>query len=124
MERKEWLQIVYEAACQVAESHGSGLKEALRSKDDDGALSREVTQVASEVIAGSDDIFNFIRFSRHPEPIRDDWRQAATFEGALIRAAVSALRADINDILDNLASGQAPTFKQMSPSDSGGKPGN
>jgi hypothetical protein len=38
MERNDWLQAVYEAACRVAEKHGAGLRGALESKDDAGEL--------------------------------------------------------------------------------------
>jgi len=119
MERNEWLKAVYEAACRVAERHGPGLRKAVESSDDDGSLSREVAEVASEVIAGNADIWDFIRHSRHPEPTSDDWRGAPSFEGAVVRAAVSALSADINDILGGLSTGRMPTFKEMKPAEGG-----
>lgn len=113
MERAEWLKAVYEAACRVAEKHGPGLREALESRDDDGRLSREIDQAAAEVIAGSREIWDFLRHSRHPEPPADDWRRAPSFEGALIRAAVAALGADIGDVLEGLSTGRVPSARQV-----------
>ena len=124
MEREDWLKGVYVAACEVAGKHGSGLREAIESKDDDGSLSREVSEVAADIIANTGEIWEFIRHSRHPEPASDDWRKASTFEGAVLRAAVSALSADIQDILESLATGQMPTIDQLKPADPGGKSGN
>ncbi len=117
MERSEWLKTVYEASCRVAEKHGPGLRKAVESRDDDGRLAGEVTEVASEVIAGCADIWDFIRYSRHPEPASDEWRRSQTFEGAVIRAAVSALGADIDDVLENLSTGRLPTRKEMKAAD-------
>jgi hypothetical protein len=113
MERSDWLKAVYEAACRVAEKHGPGLRKALESRDDDGRLSEEIDQTAAEVIAGSGEIWDYLRYSRHQEPPRDDWRRAPTFEGALVRAAVAALAADIGDILDGLSTGRVPSAKQV-----------
>ena len=113
MERAEWLKAVYEAACRVAEKHGPGLRAALESRDDDGRLSGEVAQSAAEVIAGSREIWDYLRYSRHPEPAGDDWRRAPTFEGALIRAAVAALSADIGDVLEGLSTGRVPSARQI-----------
>jgi hypothetical protein len=113
MDRTEWLKVVYEAACKVAERHGPGLRKAVEARDDDGRLSREVAEVASEVIAGEGEIWDFIRHSRHPEPASEDWRRTATFEGAVVRAAVSALSADINDVLGSLSTGRMPTIEEM-----------
>ncbi|MHC4914358.1 MAG: hypothetical protein ACYTGB_02620 [Planctomycetota bacterium] len=117
MERSAWLKTVYEAACRVAEKHGPGLRKAVESRDDDGRLAGEVAEVASEVIAGCTDIWDFVRYSRHPEPVSDEWRRASTFEGAVVRAAVSALGADINDILEGLATGSLPSRKEMKAAD-------
>ncbi len=122
MERNEWLKVVYEAGCRVAEKYGPGLRKAVESSDDDGQLSREVTEAASEVIAGNADIWDFIRYSRYPEPASDDWRSAPSFEGAVVRAAVTALGADIRDILGGLSKGSMPTFKEMKPAEGQPKP--
>lgn len=120
MERKEWLKVIYEAACQVAERHGSGLRSAVESKDDDGAFAGEISGVASGLIAASRDIWPFIQHSAHPEPPGDGWRRAGSFEGAVVHAAVAAAGADIRDVLDDLAAGRRPTFKAMKPSGAGG----
>ncbi len=120
MERNEWLKVIYEAACQVAEKHGAGLRSAVESKDDAGALAREIGQVASELIAANREIWPFIKHSAHPEPPGDEWRQAGSFEGALVHAAVAAAGADMRDVLEALAVGRVPSLKDMKPSDAGG----
>ena len=121
MERKEWLKVVYEAACRVAERHGPGLRSAVESKDDDGALSGEVFEVASQIIAAHREIWPFLQHSRHPEPSDDEWRRAGSFEGALIQAAVAALGADIRDILEGLSTGGALDRAAEGPAGGGGK---
>ena len=123
MERSEWLKVVYEAACRVAEKHGPGLRAAVESRDDDGALAGEVAEVAAEVIAAHREIWPFIRHSAHPEPPTDEWRGAGSFEGAVVRAAAAALGADIMDILEGLSAGRVPTVKAMKPAGPGGGAG-
>jgi hypothetical protein len=123
MERNEWLRVVYEAACRVAEKHGPGLRQAVESRDDDGTLSGEVAEVATEVIAGTAEIWDFIRHSGHPEPASDEWRGAASFEGAVVRAAVAALSADMSDVLGGLSTGRVPAIKEMKPADPEGEAG-
>jgi hypothetical protein len=113
MERSEWLKAVYEAACRVAERHGPRLRQAVEGTDDDCWLSREVGQVAAEAIAGRADLWDFIRHSRHPEPASDEWRKAPSFEGAVLRAAVAALSADIHDVLGGLSTGRIPARGDM-----------
>ncbi len=120
MERKEWLKVIYEAACQVAERHGPGLRSAVESKDDDGALAGEISEVASELIAANREIWPFIQHSAHPEPPGDGWRRAASFEGAVVHATVAAASADIRDVLEGLATGRVPSIKAMKPSGTGG----
>jgi hypothetical protein len=124
MERTEWLKAVYEAACRVAEKHGPGLRAAVESRDDDGRLSREVDEVAAEVLAGNPDLWDFLRYSRHPEPASDEWRRAPTFEGAVVRAAAAALAADIGDVLEGLSTGRLPGRAQMESPPPDGAAGN
>jgi hypothetical protein len=102
MDRAEWLKAVYTAACRVAERHGAGLRKALESRNDDGKVADDIFHVAADTIAASSDLWPFIVFSRHPEPLKDDWRRATNFESAVVQVAVAALAADIRDMLQNL----------------------
>ncbi|HOX06363.1 MAG TPA: hypothetical protein PK280_08175 [Planctomycetota bacterium] len=112
MERNEWLKAVYEAACRVAEKHGSGLRRAIESEAGAGELHGEVRQVAAETIAAAGELWPFIVHSAHPEPPGIDWRSAPSFEGAAVRVATAALAADIQDILESLSTGRALQFRK------------
>lgn len=108
VDRDEWVKLVYEAACRVAERHGPGLRAAVEGTGDgDGRLGTIVGQVAAEAIAARSDLWGFLQHSAHAEAAGDDWRKAPSFEGAVVRAASAALSADIRDMLEGLSNGPA-----------------
>lgn len=105
MERSDWVKTVYLAACRVAERHGPGLKAAVGAAPGDERLEELIFREAAAAIAASAQIWPFIQFSAHSEPADDGWRRAASFEGAVVQAAVSALGGDIRDMLRGLLPG-------------------
>lgn len=107
MDRDEWVKLVYEATCRVAERHGPGLRRAVESGSGDGRLSGIIDQVAAETISARGDIWVFLQHSAHAGACGDEWRRAPSFEGAVVRAASAALCADIRDMLDGLSGGAA-----------------